>query len=551
MGAIIIVLQWISCEYVEVEVAQGQLRGELLDTVTGEAKYYSFKGIPYAKPPVGDLRFKDPQPPEPWDGVRNATQHGSVCPQIDLLNSIVVPGSEDCLFLNVYTPNLTPENPLPVMVFIHGGGFKFGSGNVDVYGPDFLVAKDVIVVTMNYRLDVLGFLALGTKEVPGNAGMKDQVLALKWVNENIESFGGDNQNITLFGESAGASAVGYHLVSPMSKDLFQKAILQSGVPSMDPHIPYRTVERAFVLGKSLNITTKNSTELLLSLQELPAVDLLNRTAYLFASESITHIVFKFTPFTPIIEEDYGQEMIFVSEDPFDTLNSGNVSNVDIMFSYNKYEMLIMLPYYVNDTYRYIQRYNRYPELLVPSKILMKANSDDIYYLWNKINDFYFGNKSISVENMPEFIQYAGFASLVYDVHRFIRRWPQVGNVYLFKFECISSRNFYGLPGAAYGLIGPSHFDDLFYVFDPKSLQFPLPTDSKEYKLVQQIATVFTNFAKYGNPTPDSTLGVAWPQYDKSKQAYAIIADNITIDYKPDAKDIKFWRKILEYAHIKF
>ncbi|XP_050563387.1 juvenile hormone esterase-like [Spodoptera frugiperda] len=543
-------LQWISCEYVEVDVAQGRLRGEILETVTGETTYCSFKGIPYAKPPVGPLRFKDPQPPEPWDGVRNATQHGSVCPQVELLNNIVIPGDEDCLFLNVYTPTLTPKSPLPVMVFIHGGSFKFGSGDVDVYGPDFLVAKDVIVVTINYRLDVLGFLTLGTKEVPGNAAMKDQVFALRWVNKNIKYFGGDNQKVTLFGESAGAVAVGYHLVSPMSKGLFQRAILESGATSVDCFLPHKPKERAFALGKDLNIITKNATELLLSLQELPTLELLNRTAYLFASEELTHVVFKFSAFTPVLEEDYGQE-IFVSEDPYDSLDRGNVNNVDVMVSYNQHETLIMLPFYVNDNFRYIQRYNRYPEMLVPSKILMKANTDDIYYLSKKINDFYFGDKSISVENMPEFINYSSFASVVYDVHRFIRRWPKVGSVYLFKFQGYSSRSFYGLQGAPYGVFGPAHFDDLFYVFDPKLMQFPLPINSTEYKMVQQMSSIFSNFAKFGNPSPNKSLGVSWPQYNKSKQAYAIVAENITIDYKPDAKDIKFWKDILEYAHIKF
>lgn len=397
----------------------------------------------------------------------------------------------------MYTPTVTPETPLPVMVFIHGGGFKFGSGNVDIYGPDFLVAKEVILVTMNYRLDTLGFFCFGTADVPGNAGLKDQVLALKWVNANIASFGGNPNNITLFGESAGASAVGYHLVSPMSKGLFQRAILQSGVPSMDPHIPYKPVERAFQLGKALNITTNNATELLIRFQEIPVRDLLNRTSFIFASEEITHIIFKFTPFTPVIEEDYGQEEIFISEDPFDTLDRGNVNTVDVMFSYNTYETLIMLPFYVNKTWNYINRYSRYPELLVPSKILIKEDTDDIWYLAKLITNFYFGNKTISAENMPEFIRYSSFASLVYDVHRFIRRWPQVGSVYLFKFESYSSRNFYGLPGAAYGLIGPSHFDDLFYMFDPKALNFTLTINSREYALVQQMSTIFTNFAKYG------------------------------------------------------
>lgn len=125
-----------------------------------------------------------------------------MCPQVDIFTKEYLPGDEDCLYLNVYTPELNPKNPLPVMFFIHGGAFKSGSGNIDHYGPDFLVQYGIVLVTINYRLEALGFLCLDTAEVPGNAGMKDQVTALKWVHENIANFGGDPKNVTIFGESA-------------------------------------------------------------------------------------------------------------------------------------------------------------------------------------------------------------------------------------------------------------------------------------------------------------------------------------------------------------
>ncbi|GBP60488.1 Esterase B1 [Eumeta japonica] len=190
----------------KVHVEQGWLEGERAPLVTKDGFYNCFKGIPYAAPPIGKLHFKAPQSPILWKG------------------------NEDCLYLNVYTPELTPKHPLPLMFFIHSGGYKCGSGNTDNYGPDFLVKEEVVLVTINYRVEVLGFLCLENKDVPGNAEMKDQVAALRWVQKNISNFGGDPNNVTIFGESAGGGSVGWHILSPMSKGLFQRAILMSGSP---------------------------------------------------------------------------------------------------------------------------------------------------------------------------------------------------------------------------------------------------------------------------------------------------------------------------------
>jgi para-nitrobenzyl esterase len=199
--------------------AQGQVQG------TDAEVYYAFRGIPFAKPPVGALRWAAPQTADTWTGVRDATEYGSDCVQSN------GSGSEDCLYLNVFTPK-TP-GPHPVMVWIHGGAFVFGSGG-GTYIPTRLVSHDTVVVTINYRLGRFGFLAhpgLSAEVTPnasGNYGIMDQQLALKWVKDNIARFGGDARNVTIFGESAGGLSVLTHLVSPASKDLFDKAIVQSG-----------------------------------------------------------------------------------------------------------------------------------------------------------------------------------------------------------------------------------------------------------------------------------------------------------------------------------
>ncbi|XP_026480236.1 venom carboxylesterase-6-like [Ctenocephalides felis] len=187
-------------------------------------------GIPYAKPPTGHRRFLAPQ--EYKDRLKRHYKHlGSMCMQ---KSNGVIEGSEDCLFLNVYTPfhlkkkQKQCRKKYPVMFWIHGGSFNTGSGDYNLYGPDYLVRQGVILVTFNYRLGVLGFLSNPDWGIKGNMGLQDQIMALKWVNENIEAFGGDKNRITIFGESAGAASVHYLMMDNSTEKLYQRAILQSG-----------------------------------------------------------------------------------------------------------------------------------------------------------------------------------------------------------------------------------------------------------------------------------------------------------------------------------
>lgn len=211
----------------QVKLAQGELRGAVQDGVA------VFRAIPYAAPPVGDLRFRPPQAPLAWNGVRDATQPGNSCPQGTTGDPAgLASDNEDCLLLNVFAPAAKGRANRPVMVWIHGGGFAEGFAGARQYDPAPLVREGgLVVVSINYRLATLGFLALKSLDEPnamsGNQAIRDQQAALKWVKRNIAAFGGNPANVTIVGESAGASSVAALVASPLSKGLFQKAIAQS------------------------------------------------------------------------------------------------------------------------------------------------------------------------------------------------------------------------------------------------------------------------------------------------------------------------------------
>jgi para-nitrobenzyl esterase len=233
-----------------VGTSAGQIRG--VSRVGGGAE---FLGIPYAEPPVGSLRWHEPLPAKPWTGVRDATQFGSPCAQPDLgawNHHDAVTGKEDCLFLNVITPEWPAQQmPLPVMLWLHGGANAGGSASGALYKDGTLIRHGILLVTVNYRLSVFGFLAHPglTRESAhgssGNYGLEDQILALRWVRQNIARFGGDPNNITVFGQSAGAVDTSL-LMTSFAKNEFHKAIAESGAAFLAPVPPLAQAEKAGV-----------------------------------------------------------------------------------------------------------------------------------------------------------------------------------------------------------------------------------------------------------------------------------------------------------------
>ena len=266
---------------------------DVVQTVYGGVEGYTaygvnhYLGIPFAAPPVGPLRFRQPQPPEPWKDTRHAFLSGSPCPQV--LDGQLWIGREDCLYLNVYSPaNASTSGPLPVLVWLYGGAFVFGDGyEFGLYSATQLVSthRSYIVVTLNYRLAALGFLALdslranSTHNSSGNLGIWDQLAALQWVQANIAAFGGDPSQVTIVGESAGAMSVCIHMASRLSRGLFSAAVMESGTCDSETfYVPFEAnVQWSVLFANAVGCSGADSAELLDCLQRVP-VDKLVLTA---------------------------------------------------------------------------------------------------------------------------------------------------------------------------------------------------------------------------------------------------------------------------------
>uniref|UniRef100_A0ACB8EGI0 Uncharacterized protein n=1 Tax=Sphaerodactylus townsendi TaxID=933632 RepID=A0ACB8EGI0_9SAUR len=332
-----------------VVTTTGPIQGKHLPA--GSKSVTAYLGIPYAEPPVGKLRFQKPVPHKPWSHTLEATNFGNSCPQILILDTVHAemlkantPILEDCLFLNVWVPHPRPSTPAAILVWIYGGGFFLGTTSQIIYNGAFLAAtENVIVVSMNYRLGALGFLSL-PPAAPGNMGLLDQQLALRWVRENAAAFGGDPSRITIFGQSAGGASVHYHLLSPGSQPLFDQAVLQSGtaIASWAWVSSEEAKRRALVLAQHMGCTEDGANATVNCLQEKPMEEF---QAYM---SSVVDLKFFFNPpFVPTTDGD------FLPGDPQKLVESRRFQAKPIMIGTTSDEGSFLLP--VCFLIMYIQR----------------------------------------------------------------------------------------------------------------------------------------------------------------------------------------------------
>ncbi|KAL6428698.1 hypothetical protein ACFW04_007943 [Cataglyphis niger] len=491
-----------------ITVKQGKLQGIFEDNVLG-SRYLAFKGIPFAAPPVGELRFKDPKPPASWEGIRDASKNaGDVSIQLQTLPFFSVIGSEDCLYLNVYIPhNIYRTTRNPVMVFIHGGAFLIGNGNDINKRPDYLMAKDVILVSINYRLGALGFLNVGHEEVSGNQGLKDQVAALKWVKENIEIFGGDPNNITIFGVSAGGLSAHLLMMSPLSKGLFHKAILQSGMAKCFWALAENAEDKAFKLASILGNDSKNPREVINFLQTIPAKNIIKAQYKVFTPQEarIANI-----PFGPTIDEKSTRPFLPY---PLSQLLDNEI-DIPVIIGCTSHEYIM----FVKDTSQETLD-TTYADLEVYVKRFTNwEDSKKIARLTEKVKQHYFHNKPPTKESIPSFIQCLSDISFSIPIKNYVndQRKKKRAPIYYYNFSYVGNE----MNNTKYILnelpmIGASHTDDMAYLFYQPIYKAndlkPPAIGTKDRNVLEILTTMWTNFAKTGNPTPavDEYVTTIW------------------------------------------
>lgn len=388
------------------------------------------------------------------------------------------------------------------MFWIHPGAFKIGSGNDGLYGPEYLIRHDVILITFNYRLEVLGFLCLDTEDVPGNAGMKDQVAALRWVNRNIRYFGGDPNNVTIFGVSAGSVSVSFHLISPMSKGLFKRAIVQSGACTCWIGLMTHPRERALGLAKKLGLKSDDDKKLYDFFKSQPPEKLVNSQTPVTIAETVRNqeeIIFLVTS-----EKLFDGIETFFHGDPYTVLHNGIHEGVDIVTGYTADEGAFAIGV-APDLDKIFSLANTHNDYVVPKPIAENCPPNIQLAVGRKILKYYFGDDEISRSNIDKLAKYYSMYLFAYGTYQLAKICSGSGKnkVYLYKFSCKTERN----TSTFAKLLGPgrsigsepvvSHADDVGYIFPMKTMSEKVDMNSDTFRVIDRVTKLWTNMAKYG------------------------------------------------------
>uniref|UniRef100_A0A1B6EDH4 Carboxylic ester hydrolase n=1 Tax=Clastoptera arizonana TaxID=38151 RepID=A0A1B6EDH4_9HEMI len=528
--------------FMDIKIEDGVLRGQQKKSEgLTSIKYYAFKGIPFAKPPIGDLRFQAPQPNEPWEGIRNALEEGHQSIQISEMggNSSLV-GSEDCLYLNVYIPEL-PANKRslkPVLFNIHGGGFALGSGGIQFNNPDYLIENDIVIVSPNYRLGALGFLSLQNDEISGNAGIKDQILALKWTQKNIKYFGGDPDNVTIMGISAGSASVEYILLSELSRGLFKQAICLSGSAHNPWAINMDPITFANKLANKIGYTGE--------LQDVQALQ------DFFKSCSAKDIV---NNQGNVLTEKEGKGIKLITKKPRDIYESGNFIQVPVIKTLTSNEGSLYY-YMATNIDEELEKINENLDMLIPMN--MNVSEDKKFDVSKKIMQYYFQGLPISKSNMESFIDLVSDLTFSIGIdettNSIMKHSDDPIFIYFNSYEYSKGMmktiismihpdvEIKGAPhGAEMDLIFKAYFPGL----PPND---PTPGDKRK---IQTLTKLLTTFVKTGNPNFEELDCPPWEPISKTNKQYLDFGSELKmVPGRSFEKRLEFWEDLYEtYGYI--
>ncbi|KAK5642135.1 hypothetical protein RI129_008302 [Pyrocoelia pectoralis] len=504
-----------------VNVNAGTIRGYYKRSYENRV-FSAFEGIPYAKPPIGQLRFAEPVPVEPWSGILNATVLYECANPLNIKSA---DKEEDCLYLNVYVPRKKPipnEN-LDVIVFIYGGFFMMG--NTSIYGPEFLMDANVIYVSMNYRVGPFGFLSTGDDAVKGNNGLKDQVLALKWVQSNIRYFGGNQRSVTLSGESSGGSSVHLHYFSNLSKGLFHRGISHSGTALASWSLITDPLKNAKKLSRAVGCNNSSTRAMVECMRVVPATVICK-----YVPVTFTSVGFPANSFGPVVEKV--SKSAFLEDSAHSFLQRGMVYNVPWMSTTCSSDGIVLL-------YKNLQTFNEHWLQDMPDILGYENTSEtEKKNISNRIVDFYTAESPIPASVIVNAVDDEEF-NIPWEESVLMQAKVSKSPIYAYyyDYECNADCMAYDRE--------MQHVQDARLIYYDELLQKPkseggLSKDDEWMKTF--LVGIVTSFAHDGVPKPVKFK----PVTHASGWRYLHIKDknNIRMEYDKHLETIEFWDDIL-------
>jgi len=483
----------------------GVLNGTIETSSFTDRTFYAFRSVHYAEKPTPENRFLPPIPkaPYPMDEVQDASSNNRGCPQPGVSN-------EDCLTLNVITPQLPSESTtlLPVMFWIHGGAFSLGQ--VIEYQPNRYMEHDIVLVEIQYRLGPLGFLSFDTDDVPGNAAIFDQIEALRWANKYVEYFGGDPNQITIVGESAGSASVTLLLLAPQTRGLFQRAIGESGSVLAEWALDRdgKGKEASLKIAEMSGCPLEPYEDLLTCVRNVDAA-IITQAYQDFSREDMLNGNLGFSGSNPVIQVAGAQRVI--ESDPRELFTSGNFATVPTMFGANKQEGTLVLGVLYN---RYLVPKNLTEDEefltndLVPT-LLSALNIDDpTGELAAQLTEKYLGtaemgNFTSMTPGLTDMLSVLFLKAPTYETSQLVSQHNPNAFYYSFEYEGRNSIFEYTFASNPVPVPhGVSHGDEMIYLFVYPFPSIPPGLNKTEEEFSKKMLQVWTNFVKFGDPTPD-------------------------------------------------
>ena len=549
-------------EFPVAQTKKGMLWGTIEESRSAK-RILAFRGIKHVQAPTGKFRWRAPMPAPSWEGIKEAKSNGHVCPQHMYYKPDIWIGQEDCLWLNVFTRDLVKSKRRPVLVWIHGGNFVRGSAAE--YEPDYLLDEDIVLVTIQYRLNMFGFMSTEDSSASGNYGMMDQVAALQWVKANIEAFSGDPEKVTIMGQQAGGASVHYHMLSPMSRGLFNKAVSMSGTALCWWASLKRPLERSKKMARLTKCdyhkpdnkdTPEQKKKMVECLRSKSMEDLMNTHPNFYDWRHLEQCQEPMTAWSPRVDSE--SPMPFMPREPIDMMKEGSYTHVPWIVGITDDEGAFKASALMHDQ-KSIRELEEGFDRLGPYLFGFHDGQCEAPKIHSQqIKDYYWGNNEINFSNIKGFVNAISDSAYSHpvDTAAKLHAMKSMEKVYMYHFGYHGKNSHTELDTNNYPPkivtkevnFGVGNGDDLIYLFPVLSGTFrPLPHEDLVFS--ERLIKLFVSFVATGTPKLQMEAGheFVWNPVQASNATHLNIGNEMEMDHGlPNHERMNFWQTLPVY-----